>query len=187
MINLSLDASTTCTGWAIFDDDVLINFGKIKPTILKLEWRDRIINMIPQLHEIMKEYKPKKVYCEDVPLMEKRGKLTLVQLGAVQGSIIGVASSHNIETEFINVGTWRKDIGLYDGTESGKERNNLKAHSIELANKLFDLNLDCIYTKGGNYNSDKSDDDISDCILMYSSTREKYKVHKEKKKRLERK
>jgi len=43
-----------------------------------------------------------------------------------------------------------------------------------MANELFGLNLVCTYTKGGNYNEKKSDDDISDCLLLYASTREKY-------------
>ena len=30
---LSLDMSTTCIGWAVFDEDNLIDYGKLKPTI----------------------------------------------------------------------------------------------------------------------------------------------------------
>ena len=33
MIGMGIDASTTCCGWCIFDDDKLIDFGKIKPHI----------------------------------------------------------------------------------------------------------------------------------------------------------
>ena len=42
--------------------------------------------------------------------------------------------------------------------------------------KLFGLNLACVFTKSGNYNGIKSDDDISDAILVYASTRDKYKI-----------
>jgi Holliday junction resolvasome RuvABC endonuclease subunit len=175
MIVMSLDASTTCIGWSIFDDDNLIDCGKLKPTVDKLEWRDRIQNFIPQLHNLMKQYYPQKVYVENVPLINKQ-MITLVQLGATQGMILGLCCSHNVNVEFIDVGTWRKNIGLYDGTKEGKERDVLKAHSIQKANELFGLDLKCIYTKSGNYNSDKSDDDISDSILIYASTRPKYQI-----------
>ena len=57
-----------------------------------------------------------------------------------------------------------------------KHRDELKVKSLELANKLFGLNLACVFTKSGNYNGIKSDDDISDAILVYASTRDKYKI-----------
>lgn len=173
MIAISLDASTSCIGWSIWDEDKLVDYGKLKPLIDKLEWRERIQNFIPQLHDLMKRYKPQKVYIEDVPLYEgKKGKLTLVQLGSVQGSLIGLCYSHNVEMEFIPVSTWRKNIGILVGK---KDRDTKKIMSINKANELFGINLNCVMTKGGNYNSDKSDDDISDSILLYASTRDKYK------------
>lgn len=173
---ISIDASTTCIGWSIFDNDKLIDYGKLKPTIEDLEWRDRIYNFIPQLQQIIDKYKPTKMYVEDVPLMSKRGNKTLVQLGATQGSLIGLCGANNIEMNFISVSTWRKEIGLFDGTEKGKERDNMKIKSIQKANELFNIELSLVFTKNGNYNGDKSDDDISDSILIYCSTRNKYKV-----------
>lgn len=166
---MSIDASSTCIGWSIFEDDDLITYGKILPTIKDLDWRERLQDFIPQLHEIMKAYKPKKMYIEDVPLMKKGGLNTLVILGAIQGMLLGICCSHSVDVEFIPVATWRKNIGLFDGTAEGKERNMLKQHSIEKANKLFGLDL--VYVSPS---SKKNDDDISDSILIYSSTRPKY-------------
>ena len=125
MIGMGIDASTTCIGWCIFDDDELLDYGKLKPTVEDLEWRDRVYNFIPQLQQIIDKYSPKKVYVEDVPLMSKRGNKTLVKLGATQGSIIGLCVANNVDVEFISVSTWRKNIGLFDGTEKGKEREKM--------------------------------------------------------------
>ena len=58
---ISVDASTSCTGWAIFEDDDLIAYGKLKPIDNKLEWRERILNLIPQMDELIKKYKPVKM------------------------------------------------------------------------------------------------------------------------------
>lgn len=178
MISIGIDASTTCIGWSIFNDDELLDYGKLKPTIDNLEWRGRVQNFVSQLQEIIDKYKPQRMYAEDVPLMDKRGKLTLVQLGAIQGVLIGVCGINNIEMNFISVSTWRKDIGLFDGTEKGKERDEMKVKSLHKANEMFGLNLACVFTKSGKYNPSKSDDDISDSILVYCSTRDKYKVQK---------
>jgi len=174
---MSLDMSTICIGWAIFDEDNLMDYGKLVPTVEELEWRDRIQNFIPQLHNLMKKYMPTKIYAEDVPLIHGKAISTCVQLGAVQGALIGLCYSHNVEVEFIQVATWRSNLGLLD---KKKYRDELKVKSLDLANKLFKLNLACVFTKSGNYNGKKSDDDISDAILVYASTRNKYKIEKKR-------
>jgi Holliday junction resolvasome RuvABC endonuclease subunit len=176
MIYLSLDASSTAIGWSVFDEDNLLKYGKVVPTITSKIYYERIINMIPQLHKIMKEYKPQKCYIENVPLMDSRANSTLVTLGCVQGALCGICASHNVEIEFINVGTWRHNIGLFDGSKESKNRDHLKVKSIEFANKRFNLDLPCVFTKKGNYDAKKSADDIADSINLFCSTRNKYKA-----------
>lgn len=176
MICISIDASSTAWGWSIFDDDDLLDYGKIVPQIDSKIYYERIIDMIPQLHAIMKKYKPVKCFIENVPLMGKGGKATLVVLGATQGSLLSLCASHGVEINLIQVSTWRKNIGLFTGKEEDKQRDNMKVHSIEKANELFGLELNCVFTKGGNYNGSKSDDDIADSICLYASIRDKYKV-----------
>lgn len=168
---LSLDASTTCIGWSIWDEDKLIDYGKLTPTVRKLEWRDRLRNFTPQICKIIKDNNIKNAIIEDVPLMRKGGLKTLVQLGAVQGMIIGICDSFGVGLQFISVAQWRKDIGLHDGTKDGMKRDLLKQYSIEKANKIFGLDLTFVSPS-----STLNDDDISDSILLYASTRDKYKV-----------
>ena len=191
MSSIALDASTTCIGWSIWEDDNLLAYGKLKPQLDSVEskiWRLRIQNLAPQVNELIKQYRATKAYIEDVPLFEKKGKLTLVQLGATQGSLLGVCGSNGIhDVTFIAPSTWRSNIGLFDGSEEGKERENLKPKSIKMANELFGLSLKCEYTKSGKYSEERSDDDSSDSILLYCSTRDKYKVIKLQKKTLNRK
>ena len=62
MIVMGIDASTTSTGWAIFDDKELKAYGLIKPD--GEDWRERIVNQAPQLVEIISKYKPEKIYME---------------------------------------------------------------------------------------------------------------------------
>lgn len=174
---ISIDASTTCCGWSIFDGDNLVAYGKVKPPEKTSDWRERLRGIIPQLNDIVLKYKPVHAYCEDVPLFDKKGKKTLVELGGTQGMILSLFATHKIDIDFIQVSTWRSNIGLYDGTNNGKKRDLMKIKSIRKANELFNLDLACVFTKGGNYDSKKSDDDISDSILVYCSTRDKYRYH----------
>jgi len=169
---LSLDCSTTCVGFAIFDEDNLIEYGKLVPTIESLEWRDRIRDFIPQLNSLINKYKPTKIYAEDIPLTA-RAALILLQLSVLQGAIMGLVYKKGIEIEYIPVGTWRKNIGISTGN---KDRDSKKIASIIKANELFGINLKCLYTRNGTYKSKGSDDDIADSILVYASTRDKYKI-----------
>ena len=167
MITMGVDASTTSTGWAIFDDKELKAYGLIKPD--GEDCRERIVNQAPQLVEIISKYKPEKIYMEDVPLKSKYPKV-LVQLGAVQGFIYGVTASVHVPVVFLGPSEWRSPMGLFDGTREGTKRDELKKKSIEKANKLFGLDLLWVSPK-----SSKNEDDIADSILVaYSQIKKKH-------------
>ena len=169
---LSLDCSTTCIGWAVFEEDNLIDYGRLEPTISGLEWRDRVHNLLSSLEKLILKYKPNKIYQEQVPLGGSGGNMILSELSYVQGVFSVIERAYCQNLEYIDVSTWRKDIGINSGKD--QRRNAKKIKSIEKANELFGLNLPIEFTQGGNYKSNGSDD-ISDAILIYASTRDKYK------------
>ena len=169
---ISLDCSTTAIGWAVFDNDNLIEYGRLTPSVSGLGWRDRVHNLIPQLEELLEKYKPTKIYQEDVPMGGAGGALVLVELAYVQGLLSSIERKY-CDIEYIAVGTWRKNIGINSGKD--QRRNAKKIKSIEKANELFGLDLPIEYTSGGNY-KENGMDDISDSILLYSSICDKYKV-----------
>ena len=169
---LSLDCSTTAIGWSVFEDDKLIEYGRLTPSEKGLEWRDRVHNLLPQLEQLIKKYKPTKIYQENVPMGGSGGNITLSELFYVQG-VFSVIEKKYCDVEYIDVGTWRKNIGINSGKD--QRRNVKKIKSIEKANELFNLNLPLEFTSGGNYKENGSDD-MSDSILLYCSLCDKYKV-----------
>lgn len=169
---LSLDASTTAIGWAVFEKEDLIEYGRLTPNDKSADWRDRVHNLLPQLEELILKYKPAKIYQEDVPMGGTGGALILSQLAYLQGAL-SVMESKYCDIEYIAVGTWRKNIGINSGKD--QRRNAKKIKSIEKANELFGLDLPIEYTSGGNFKENGSDD-ISDSILLYSSVCDKYKI-----------
>ena len=169
---LSLDCSTTCIGWAVFEEDKLIEYGRIEPNVKGLEWRDRVHNLSIQLEDLIIKYKPTIIYQEDVPMGGSGGALILSQLNYLQGAF-SVIELKYCNIEYISVSTWRKNIGINSGKDQRRDAKKIK--SIEKANELFNINLPLEFTSGGNYKPCGSDD-ISDSILLYASTREKYKV-----------
>lgn len=155
---MGIDASTTCTGWAIFDDNELIGYGAIRPD--GDNWRDRLVNEGPVLSQVIKKYSPTKIYMEDVPLKSQNPK-ALVILGAVQGFIYGIASSFEVPIEFVMPNEWRSPLNLYDGTREGTKRTELKRKAVAKANDLFGLNLAWVSPS-----SKKNEDDLAEAILI---------------------
>jgi len=158
-IILGLDCSTTSTGWSIFDDKGLAAYGIIKPD--GNDWRERLILQAPKLKEIIEKYKPQKIVMEDVPLNSQGGLKILVVLGAVQGLVLGIASSLNVPIRFVTPNEWRSKVGLFTGNRTDTKREEMKRRSVEMANQEFGLNLQWI-----SKSSKKNEDDISDAILI---------------------
>lgn len=157
MIICGLDCSTSCTGWAIFDNNELRAYGAIKPK--GDDWRDRVMDLTMQLSDIFHKYRPEIVYAEDVPM--KKGSLTIEKLGAVQGVVLALCAGYKIHPCFLLPSKWRGDLNLFDGTRNGLQRDVLKKKAIEMANEEFGLNLTWVAPS-----SKKNDDDIAESILI---------------------
>ena len=158
-VYMGIDASSSCTGISVFINNELVHYEAIKPE--GNDWRDRLFHEGPALSQVIKKYRPNKIYMEDVPLKASGGLKTLVILGGVQGFIYGVAASNNVPIEFVSPTSWRSMIGLFDGTKEGKKREVLKQKAIEKANDYFGLNLRWVSPS-----SKKNEDDIAEAILI---------------------
>ena len=159
---LGLDMSSNKSGYALFDDKKLITYGLWEPKD-KMEWRDRVIYMGEQLDDFLKHNEVDQIYCEDVPLMKKNPQ-TLKILCALQGVLMGICVANNVKVTFISVSTWRSALGLFDKTQKGKERDEMKQKSIEMANRIFGLDL--VYkSPSSRFNQDDEADSI---LVAYS-------------------
>lgn len=162
---MGIDASTTATGWSIFDKQKLIAYGVIKPK--GEDWRERIMNESLVIKEIFEKYNPDKIYMEDVPM--KKGASTLMKLGAVQGCVLSIAATYQIQIDFLLPSQWRSSLNLYDGTREGTHREVLKKKAIEVANEVFGLKLEW-----HGATSKKTQDDIAEAILIaYSQSKQR--------------
>ena len=164
---MGIDASSTCTGVAIFEDDKLIYHVAIKPP-KDLNWRDRITIEGKGIENIIKQYRPSCIYMEDVPLMGKQMS-TLVLLGAVQGYILSIAHHYNVPIHFLLPSQWRSDMGLFDGSKNGTKKDAMKEKAVLTANSIFGLNLKWVKPK-----SRLNEDDVAESILIaYSQIKKK--------------
>lgn len=157
MIIIGIDASTTSSGWSVFQDKRLIAHGCIKPK--SKDWRDRIMEESVFFMKLIQEYSPDVICAEAMPL--KPGSHTLETLGAVHGMLLCLCAGYKIKPVFLLPSKWRKAVGLYDGTREGLKREVLKEKAIIMANEIFGLELKWYGSK-----SKKSEDDEAEALLI---------------------
>lgn len=181
---LGLDMSTQKTGYAIFNDDRLYDYGCFEMlSTTEKDWRKRITYMAHELGELMRKYTIDKVYIEDVPPVINNSQ-TVKTLGALQGIVLGVMGIFGVEVEFIPVETWKNqlNINLSHSKEYNQAKRELKGvkkdieklkgkvkayekkMSIDLVNHKFGIDL--AWKSAG---SKQNDDDIADAINIVAS------------------
>lgn len=185
-IILGLDMSSHKSGYALFNNDKLLDYGLWEITSdEEQDWRKRIAYMADCVGKYCDEHKVDKIYAEDVPPIVQNSQ-TVKVLSALQGMLIAVAVQSHVKIEFIPVKTWKQKVGInltssheynvvkqnfkdYYGNKANryieKLKNTTKAYekkmSIDYVNQTFGLNL--IYKSPS---SKKNQDDIADAICI---------------------
>ena len=142
---LSLDTSTSSSGWALFvngkyRDSGVIDLRKVKNT------SDRLKTMIIKLRALIDHYSPAVVVIETPVVV--RNPLTQRMLSMIFGIVYGKCAEDEIEFYELRPTEWRK---LIDSGKKPKKREELKEWSKQKVKDLFNINVT---------------DDESDAILI---------------------
>lgn len=135
MKTMSLDASSTQSGWSVFEDGKYVKSGYIN---LKKE-KDanrRIFEMAKQISELISHYNPDKIILEDTMLSSNTS--TLKMLSNLAGAIKFYCYLHDFELETIYPSAWRKLCGIQEGRA---KRNELKARALNLIQEQLGLDF----------------------------------------------
>lgn len=177
---LSIDPSSSCTGYALFQDKKLIDYGcwNLK-NIEEKDWRKRISFMAEHISNYCNTHQVDYIVSEDV-VPSVQNSQTVKILSALQGMLISLGVAHNIPIEFVSVTTWKNKLGVQiDKSSEGramtkkvkvnKPKSYDKFHgwvkgygkkiSVDYANYTFGLDL--VYVSPS---SKKNQDDIADAI-----------------------
>lgn len=158
MKTLSLDASTTSTGYAIFDTGVLVEYGVIRPS-KQMYPIDRICEIYFKIKDIIKENKIKEVCIEDVPLGSSINKRVAENLLLLQGSIMALCFEKKIGFIQMEPSNWRRLCGL----NSSNRRDVQKENAINMVNKMFGFNFEW---RNAKYDSITGNSDVCEAILI---------------------
>lgn len=143
---LSLDVSTTSTGYAIYVDGKLEQYGAIK--YKSKNFIERVNYMADTIQAIHATYGITHIVIEDTYVSKKVNNISTVKkLCMAQGIIIRAV--HTAKVIQVYPVSWKSYFNIVGGKNKRKEQ---KATSITKANSLFNLEL--------------KDDDVADAILL---------------------
>ena len=126
---MALDASSTCTGWSVFEEGKYVESGFIDLHKDK-DAEHRIYEMAKNIGDKISYYKPHKIILEDT--YSSPNVSTLKLLANLAGAIKFYCYLHNYEIETVYPSEWRKFLHIQ---EKGAKRNELK-------NKAFNICID---------------------------------------------
>jgi Holliday junction resolvasome RuvABC endonuclease subunit len=126
---LALDDSTTISGWAIFDDGVLITYGKYEAPSVELV--DRIIAIEDWLISMINNWKPNVVAIEDIQ-MQQNVQL-FKSLAKLQGVLEICIIRHKIDYYIVHSQTWKSYCGI-SGTSRTDQKKSAQMKVIDWYN-----------------------------------------------------
>ena len=140
---LALDAATNVTGYAIYDDKVLVGYGTFK-TSSSLPATERINQVKNWLKAALKEWEPDFVGIENIQLQRYGAQATDVQvktfqtLANLQGVLLDTVFEACIDHELVYSKEWRS----YCGVASGDQHRDPQKKQAQAKVKIW-YNMDC--------------------------------------------
>ena len=119
---LALDQATNCSGWSLFEDNELIQYGKFSFD------DDNIYNRITKVGQkiitLSQQYDPDKIIFEDIQLQQQVGNnaATFQKLAQLQGVLIFVCI-YILQKPFdiISPNKWRSICNFLKGNEKNRQ------------------------------------------------------------------
>lgn len=135
---VSLDTSSTETGYAYFENGILIESGVInlkKEKDIEIRLEDMCLNII----NVLSEYKPETVVIEMTVV--ERGASTQRLLSEIVGVVRGWALCNYAEFVIFRPSVWRKYVCAED-EKVPKKRADCKLWSMHKVKQLFSIEVD---------------------------------------------
>ena len=127
---IALDNATHITGWAVFDNNKLVSYGKY--TTKSSETSDRILEMGDWLINLLEQWEPNTIILEDI--QQQNNVSTFKVLAKLQGVLEYINKKHNIEYYIISPSTWKSNAGV-----KGKSRTDQKKSAQLIVQQIYNI------------------------------------------------
>lgn len=134
MIYLSLDQSLRTTGWAIFENKDLKQYGHFTiPSHHPIE--QRLNGFMRELNDLYREYEFDELFFEDI--QNQNNNETYKKLAYVQATIVIWCYNNNIKFHILSPSHWRSVLKERCGISFGRKREEQKQKAIEFVQQFF--------------------------------------------------
>lgn len=133
---LSLDQSTTCSGWCYYVDGQYVDSGAI--TKDGKDTDKRVTEMGLALCRKIKEFQPSLVVLEDI--QNQSSVKTVIHLARLQGCIMLYCASKKIDFKILHPTEWRKQLQFKQGPKIKREQ--LKQQSRDYVKDVLGLSVE---------------------------------------------
>ena len=127
---IALDNATHITGWAIFDNNELISYGKY--TVKASNTTDRIIEVGDWLIGLLNKWEPDTIILEDI--QQQSNVSTFKTLAKLQGVLEYITKKNNTEYYIISPSTWKSHAGV-----KGKSRVDQKKSAQLIVQNKYNI------------------------------------------------
>ena len=137
MIYLALDQALQTSGWAIFDNDKLVEFGHFNiPANKSIEVRLTLI--MKELSNLENKFEFQDIFFEDI--QSQQNKETYKKLAYVQAAILIWCYNTNHKFYILSPSHWRSILKEKYKINFGKSRADQKQTAKTLINQIFEIN-----------------------------------------------
>ncbi len=132
MTILALDQATATSGFSVWSNGILTDFGKF--TFDDVDIHKRIHKVCAQVQILILKYHPDKIVLEDIQ-MQVNNVSTFQKLAWLQGALIETCWNIGMPVELLHPSEWRAACNLLKGQD--KHRENQKKVAQEWVRKKF--------------------------------------------------
>lgn len=140
MIYIAFDQSSNDTGFSVYEDKRLVEYGKFKTK--GFEFFDKVIETQEFMYGVINKYyqegKKIKIALEDIQLQQRGGVDTFKKLAQLQG-VLMVSIMRNFddaEIEFIFASSWKSSNGV-----TGRGRTEQKRNAQAKVKELYKIDV----------------------------------------------
>lgn len=127
---LALDQASKTTGWAVYKDNKLFEYGKF--TFEDDDFGKRLMNIRNAVIKLIQEYDITEAAIEDIQLQNSIGNnvVTYRALAEVRGVLEELFTELHIPYQIVFSGTWKSALGI-KGARSAEQKRAAQAYVLD--------------------------------------------------------
>lgn len=127
---LALDQATYKTGWSVYDDEQLVEYGVFETQ--ERESLSRIVLVCDWLSEMIEKWQPDLIGIEDIQYNPTSGHNTFKMLGQLMGGVMLTIAQRSCSIEVIPIMSWKHGCGI-----AGRKREEQKQNAQLLVKREY--------------------------------------------------